>query len=280
VSERYEDGSEHDPDISAIYRKTGDLAPPTSLDDRILAAARRAAWRRKQRWILPLSTAAVVVLSVTLLINMNDEWDLSQESRKDSSTSQALPAVSEPERQKTKERKPSLSDKSAELTPEAVPQRLVREVRPEKPAPMTTSPSEDKTKKSVPPFSAVTTDIAGPRSDSTAPTGELTEQAASSKAESVGAITFSRTVSPTAANKKESATQPPTEQTMGAMEQLAIPAAISMEREKQDILKPKPWIAKIRKLLVEGKTDAARKELKSFNKHYPTYTLPDDLKSF
>lgn len=65
---------EHDPEISALYRKTGNVEPPTKLDVAVLATARRAIRQRRQRWILPLSTAAVLMLGITVLLKINSEW--------------------------------------------------------------------------------------------------------------------------------------------------------------------------------------------------------------
>jgi hypothetical protein len=70
---------EHDPQLSADYRAAADEMPPTALDDRIRAAARREAGagpRRQSRWSawqVPVSLAAVVVLSVTVVLMMRDE---------------------------------------------------------------------------------------------------------------------------------------------------------------------------------------------------------------
>lgn len=70
---------EHDPQLAADYRTASAEMPPASLDDRIRAAARREAGagpRRKPRWSawqMPLSLAAVVVLSVTIVLMMRDE---------------------------------------------------------------------------------------------------------------------------------------------------------------------------------------------------------------
>jgi len=70
---------EHDPQLAADYKAAAAELPPLALDDRIRAAARRevgAGPRRKSRWLawqVPLSLAAVVVLSVTLVLMMRDE---------------------------------------------------------------------------------------------------------------------------------------------------------------------------------------------------------------
>lgn len=69
---------ERDPQLSALYRATADAGPPPALDDAIRAAARRevsAGPRRggMRRWQLPLSLAAVLVLSVSLVTLMREE---------------------------------------------------------------------------------------------------------------------------------------------------------------------------------------------------------------
>ncbi|MCG6887180.1 MAG: hypothetical protein LJE74_08225 [Proteobacteria bacterium] len=67
------DKSVHDPRISQTYQGLDKPTPPAGLDDRILAAARRevGAGPRKasfsRRWAVPISAAAVLVLSVSLI---------------------------------------------------------------------------------------------------------------------------------------------------------------------------------------------------------------------
>lgn len=70
---------ENDPQLAADYRRVSAEMPPPALDDRIRAAARRevgAGPRRTARrsaWQVPLSLAAVVVVSVTIVLMMRDE---------------------------------------------------------------------------------------------------------------------------------------------------------------------------------------------------------------
>lgn len=63
-----------DPRVSAAYRVLGAEEPPRALDEAILAAARRPARQRwSQRWAVPLSLAAVVVLSVVVTLRVQHE---------------------------------------------------------------------------------------------------------------------------------------------------------------------------------------------------------------
>ncbi len=64
-----------DDKLAERYRALGREEPPAGLDARILAASRRAAGARSglRRWTLPLSLAAVIVLSVTVTLQMQHE---------------------------------------------------------------------------------------------------------------------------------------------------------------------------------------------------------------
>jgi len=70
---------EHDPQLAADYRFAAEEMPPAALDERIRAAARREAGAgprrqpRRSAWQVPVSLAAVVVLSVTVVLMMRDE---------------------------------------------------------------------------------------------------------------------------------------------------------------------------------------------------------------
>lgn len=64
--------AEHeDPELSERYRALGREEPPQALDAKILAAAR--ARRGLRRWAVPLSVAAVIILSVTVTLQMQRE---------------------------------------------------------------------------------------------------------------------------------------------------------------------------------------------------------------
>ena len=66
-------------DVARVYRASGSDAPPPKLDAQILAAARAAvqpAHPPHKRWAVPLSTAAVVVLAMSVLLLMTKEGTL------------------------------------------------------------------------------------------------------------------------------------------------------------------------------------------------------------
>jgi hypothetical protein len=69
-------------DIARFYRAAAQDVPPASLDAKILAEAQRAAGKPKMRvlfggrWAIPFSTAAVIVLSVGVLLLLSEQGAL------------------------------------------------------------------------------------------------------------------------------------------------------------------------------------------------------------
>ena len=71
---------ERDPALDRLYREAAEETPPAHLDAAILAAARREVGARPRalsqglrRWYLPVSIAAVVIVSASLVILVRDE---------------------------------------------------------------------------------------------------------------------------------------------------------------------------------------------------------------
>ena len=63
-----------DDNLRTRYRELGSPEPPAALDQAILASARRAvAPRASQRWAMPVSVAAVLVLAVGVTLRMQQE---------------------------------------------------------------------------------------------------------------------------------------------------------------------------------------------------------------
>ena len=81
MSETPHNDRERDAQLTAMYRAAGQDAPPAALDAAILAAARREVAARPRpadysfgrKWRAPLSIAAVIVLSVSLVTLMREE---------------------------------------------------------------------------------------------------------------------------------------------------------------------------------------------------------------
>lgn len=74
--------AERDPRLERLYREAGSETPPAHLDAAILAAARREVGARPRaftatlrRWHVPVSIAAVVMVSVSLVILVRESRD-------------------------------------------------------------------------------------------------------------------------------------------------------------------------------------------------------------
>lgn len=91
--------AEEDDKVRERYRALGREEPPPELDARILDTARRAAARPgRRRWVLPVSIAAVVVLSVSVALQLEREHsDLAKQLTTPAESGKAAaPAASAP----------------------------------------------------------------------------------------------------------------------------------------------------------------------------------------
>ncbi len=79
---QHKDSLPGEADVARVYRATAQDAPPASLDARILAEAQRAVAKPKVRgpfgghWAIPLSTAAVIVLSLGVVLLLSEQGAL------------------------------------------------------------------------------------------------------------------------------------------------------------------------------------------------------------
>lgn len=69
----------HDDALRALYQKSRQEQPAGQLDQRIRKAAERRIYRTRKRWVWGLSTAAVVVLSFNIVLNLVDIEPASKE---------------------------------------------------------------------------------------------------------------------------------------------------------------------------------------------------------
>jgi hypothetical protein len=90
-------GPLEDPDIGALYRATRTMEPGTELDALILARARTAARRRRNRWLLPLSSAAVVMLGLTLTLQLLEQ-EPTLPSVEDYAVDEAVESIAAPQK--------------------------------------------------------------------------------------------------------------------------------------------------------------------------------------
>lgn len=150
-----EHDSHDDPALSALYRRAAQEEPSAQLDERVLVMARRHATRRAHRWWLPLSTAAVVMLAVSLLLRHQERPD---ELQREIATYQALPQATQP----------APAEQAAEAAlPAPAPALRKREAVAAKSAPLAESsvaaaPAAEAEKKAESPAEAMMADAAAP----------------------------------------------------------------------------------------------------------------------
>jgi hypothetical protein len=79
---KYEDALSGEAEMARVYRAAAKDVPPASLDAKILAEAQRAVAKPKARapfgghWAIPLSTAAVIVLALGVLLLLSEQGAL------------------------------------------------------------------------------------------------------------------------------------------------------------------------------------------------------------
>ncbi len=238
---------ERDPILSEAYREASQAEPAKLLDDRILAAARAAVAPKRQRrsrwfaWAIPLSTAAVLVLAVTLILDMQRQAP--------PHGLEGLPAET-----------PSLtmndSAPAAKAEAEHIASPAKREVTPGASA---ARPGPARAEEAAPP--AIATPEANPF-----PAQRAARQAAalaeSRNAAAAGSVAVESSPAFGAAAKAQS----------------AAPDTSTVEADHAPTSGPEVRVREIRRLLREGRDEEAHKALLGLRRQYPDYPLPDDLK--
>lgn len=228
--------------VSRLYRQAATEMPSATLDARIQQAARRHISTGKPRWMLPLSAAAAVLLAFGVLLEMQQQGITPVPVEPmDEASSTAAPAIA-PE-------VPQAQDAPKEYRNDSAPaaETLQRETR-----------ADPRESKKAEPF---------PASPPAQPPASPSANPAVSR--------------PDAAQQK--AQTPRQDGTTGAMPQQApapsTPAAdATMGEESAAIRAPEDWLARIRELRAQGRSEDAARELRIFREHYPDYPLPQDLR--
>jgi hypothetical protein len=109
-----------DEKVARRYRELEAEEPPRALDEAILAASRRSARPWTRRWAVPLSLAAVLVLSVTVTLRIQHERP---------GIELPLPQAKEPVPQ-AKEPVPAVSAVAPVAEAQSVPMAVVRKKKP------------------------------------------------------------------------------------------------------------------------------------------------------
>ncbi len=272
----------HDPRLSQAYRDAAHPEPSPALDARILDAARQAvakpAARRRPAWfswVVPYSTAAVLVLGVTLLLEMQQRAPEVLESptaippaiRLDIPESSPVPppepAAPQPEMDSSpKTRASSAAPRASGTTVAPVDQMATEAVPQPFPAQQGTMPAPPP----PPPVMAKPETREAPRpAASAAPEMARSAGAAANmadhSADAMGAVPPSPAMAPARARAP------------------AVGAAMEKRMAAEPVVEtPERMVETIRRLMREGRLDEARKELEKLRRNYPGYALPEDLK--
>ena len=278
---------ERDPRLDLLYRDAAREAPPVHLDAAILAAARREVGARPRslsaqlrRWRVPVSIAAVVVLSVSLvtLVGEKSTDPLMIELR--STAKLPVARTEEPPEQPAEPAKaPEARQRARTATPEAFSLRF--DEGPAKAAAAPKSAAERDARSSAEP-------VAGPETGAAPPAvaigGALSSQLQESAprpaadAPQQQAPTMGIRGSAADAAPPVAAPQPkPMEKRMQAERAKPLadkrpPVWRGLEQEP-----PQKWLERLAELKRQGRTGDANELLAELKRRFPDYPLPSGL---
>jgi resuscitation-promoting factor RpfA len=262
---------EHDPQLAALYSAGADAAPPAHLDDAIRAAARRevAAGPRRsgaRRWAVPVSLAAVLVLSVSVVTMMREQGADRPES--------IMPPPEIPAPAAERAAPPA----ATVAVPDATPKRRVG-------TPPVVAQADP----------AAKAEVSAPAPVVTGRVAEAERGAAEPRAKAMAAES-SRAEDAPAARREYAAPQPmlrsaPAPATMAdagsagaSAAKPAAPAALSAAPAQsalwQDLVlePPEKWLQRIAELRRAGKIADADTLTTEFRRRFPDQRLPEDLR--
>jgi hypothetical protein len=247
-----EGGSDHDPQLTAHYRAAASEQPSAALDSAVLAAAHRAVGARPQpagvisRWRLPLASAALIVLSASLVLTIYRE-----------PSTEIAPAViahSAPSIAAKEIDKDNFAERQARSGPVATGGDATATVASSKAIAASPFPAAaEQAANNSPPPPAVSVANGKVELDARAAAGVV---APAPLAPSRLADTSSDERTARAKSTVSSLAQPATE------------------------LLPEPWLEQIQALRRQGQIDRAKARFAEFRKRYPDYSLPPALQDW
>jgi hypothetical protein len=260
-----ESGMDHDARLTRIYRAAGDETPPLRLDQAICGAARREAGAgprslsRLRTWHVPVSLAAVMVLSLTVVLMMREEGADRLESLSVPVTPPAavLPPPAEPAVPRSDPQPPP---SQRQVQTQSAP---LAETGRSSPAPLPVAKMVPQAEQNV--LSAAV------------PPAGRTEQAASSRSEPPPASPRALMRSaPAPAPAMADAVSGPEMGSSGAV--AARQAAASVQQTLwQDLVQepPQKWVQRIVEWRRAGRTADADALMQEFRRRFPEHPLPD-----
>jgi len=280
VNERNTEGEERDPRLDRLYAQTGLEEPRAELDQAIRAAARREVRARPQalgarlrKWRLPMSIAAVVVLSVSLVTLMREEGVDRLEEGLPSTTAEpeapAAPSLGDTQLKATGgANSPGRAQApAAQALPAPVAEPAQRARRLDAPAANRGKPAE--------PFRAETrqraTDAAKESaSPQPAPAAEAPEKTPARGAG--GALRApASSIPPVPAETEQDLAG---KRALMKSERTLTDSQLDTLLRELDGASPEAWLEKIEALRRQGKTDEADKLLAEFRRRFPKHPVP------
>jgi hypothetical protein len=274
----------HDTELSQAYREAKHPEPSAALDANILAAAQAAVAPQRRRpawfgWAVPLSTTAVLVLGISLLFRM--QLEAPETLRKDLPP---LPAL---------ESAPSLATSASDapadrsVAPAATAQAIAERKTDQTSAAPTVAAA-------APEFAANTAAVASVASapaamEERAAIAPMLPPRSSPVADSVTVPAPVSAPAPAAAAgaslAREYAIRAEKESAAKAVSPSSEPASAARLKQGMSRMQaatllmesPEQWVESIRKLLREGRVDAARTRLQELRKRFPDFPLPPDM---
>jgi hypothetical protein len=269
-----------DPRLERLYREAAREGPPAHLDAAILAAARREVGARPcalssvlRRWHVPVSIAAVVVVSVSLVILVKEEGgERIGEAR--------IPPVTAPA---------GRSDEAPRLSAPATVAKQVAQPRVEASAPAEHRESRDDAKRpigSAPAVAGAGTPgareaAAEPRPFAAAPSRPSQESAAAPQSPATVTAGRLEADSPDPAEQRATAPAADALSARPMARALAVkPAAQERAPVWQGFEKepPEKWLVRIETLMREGRAAEAEEMRAEFKRRFPEHPLPRGAK--
>ena len=265
-----------DPRISAGYRALGDERPPEALDAAILAASRRAVGAgprragasRMRRWALPVSVAAVVVLTLSLVVRVQLE-------RPDLESPLPAPAALPPAAEKPAR---DAKDEVAALAKRNEIGKTEPKAKTGTPEPASAERERDATRAPAAPAAAP---AAAP------PARQFVPEPPAPKAppaKSVAESSLGAARAPAPPSVAEGRAIPGLREDAAAAGRVASSAALEDRAQaaadvasKKDE-SPRDWLERIARLRREGRVKDADDSLAEFRKRYPDYEIPKEMR--
>jgi hypothetical protein len=260
-------GAERDPRFARLYREAAQEAPPAHLDAAILAAARREVGARPRsfasalrRWHVPVSVAAVVVVSATLVILVREQ------EMAERSIQAPVPAAATPAEQAAAPRTPPAPPEAARETAQprlAAPAPQRQELRDD--TRFSTAPGKREDSAQA---------ASGPLPSSGVATVAKPERAAPASADTVAAGRLER--APAAGNELRSA-RPAAEAALAEPTARVMAAKVAPEQDRPPVWEgfekepPEKWLARIKELRGQGRAAEAEEMLSEFKRRFPEH---------